>query len=67
MVTGKQVAARVEEDWEDVLEELEDEAAETDSVTRLQIGMVLSAYDMNTPTNMQRAVKELSYKGIRIR
>jgi hypothetical protein len=41
--------------WEDILDELTD----LDTVTRLDIGKLLMTYDMNTPENMQKAIRDL--------
>jgi hypothetical protein len=37
-----------------------------DSVTRVEIGSELSAYDMNTQENMQLAIQKLKELGVKV-
>ena len=57
---GKIEVESLDEAWEEIMEEL----SEYESVTRLQIGRMLSDYDMNTSQNMQLAVKKLKTAGV---
>ena len=51
-----------DEAWEDIMDEL----GEYDSVTRVQIGSELSAYNMNTQENMQTAIQKLKELGVKV-
>ncbi len=51
-----------DEAWEDIMDEL----GEYDSVTRVQIGGELSAYNMNTQENMQTAIQKLKELGVKV-
>ena len=51
------------EAWEDIMDEL----GEHDSVTRVEIGSELSAYDMNTQENMQLAIQKLTELGVKVK
>lgn len=51
------------EAWEGIMDEL----GEHDSVTRVEIGSELSAYDMNTQENMQIAIQKLKELGVKVR
>jgi len=62
-VSGKIEVEDVGEAWDDILDEL----TEHDVITRVMIGKELRDYDMNTPENMQLAVRKLKELGVEVR
>ena len=62
-VSGKLEVEDVDEAWDDILDEL----TEYDVITRRMIGDELSAYDMNSPKNMQMAIQKLKELGVPVR
>ena len=62
-VSGKLEVEDVDEAWDDILDEL----TEYDVITRRMIGDELSAYDMNSPKNMQLAIQKLKELEVSVR
>jgi len=57
----------IDETLKDIIEDLVDTHADTrQPITRLQIGLLLRDYDLNTPKNMKIAIQELNKLNIPI-
>ena len=57
----------IDETLQDIIEDLVDTYADTKQpITRLQIGLLLRDYDLNTPKNMKTVIQKLNELNIPI-
>ena len=67
MISTEKLNDDIDETLKDIIEDLVDTHTDTKQpITRLQIGLLLRDYDLNTPKNMKIAIQELNKLNIPI-